>query len=425
VNRSNAEKYFNLNPDCFLIKGAKRGALYNLANGEVFSIDPVSVRILEGCENHDPIDEISSAVQKVTRDQIVDYLKKIEEAGMGRLSAEPSTEPKIDVKQRYEKLDFIWLELREDCNLKCRHCYCMSKPAAMDVDRLTHEEWKRMIDEAHDLGCRALQFIGGEPFLYGDKLFDLAEHAASRGYENMEIFSNLTILKDEWIDKMVEMKIDAATSIYSKRPEIHDLCTTVPGAFERTIRSFRKLKERGIDTRVACTVMKQNQDYLEETMEFLIKDLKARRPGFDPVRPSGRGNDEEIYPDKISKKAAYRTRAQFMDTDRNTFMKRINGNGCWQGKVVVSSTGVVYPCIMQRDDESSNVRDSSLESIIKGSIRKYWDISYDDIEVCRDCEYRYACHDCRPVAYGLSGKLTAKSLHCSYDPYEGEWKNVE
>lgn len=424
MSSKKAEKYFNLNSDCFFVKGAMRGALYNLSNGEVFSIDPVSVKVVERCEGHKSIDEISSGMEEVTKAQIIEYLKKIEEAGMGGLAGESCTDPKIDVAQRYEKLDFLWLELHEDCNLRCRHCYCMSKPAVDDVDRLKHEEWLRVIDEAYDLGCRVLQFIGGEPFLYGEKLFELAEHAASRGYTNMEIFSNLTFLKDEWIEKMVELKIEAATSIYSKRPEIHDLCTTVPGSFKRTIDAVHRLKEHGIQTRVACTIMKQNQDYLEETMEFL-KELDVRRPGFDLVRPSGRGNDEEIYPDKISKKAAYRSKAMFMETDRETFIKRYNGNGCWQGKVAVSSTGTVHPCIMQRDDDSSSIRESSLEDIIKGSIHKYWDISHDDIDVCKDCEYKYACHDCRPVAFGLSGELTAKSLHCSYDPYEGEWKDVE
>lgn len=420
----NGENYFSLNSDCFLIKGAKRGALYNLANGDVFSVDPVSVRILEGCERRASVDEIAAGVSEVGREAIAGYLAKIASAGMGRFSSAPNAEPKLDVQKRHETLDFLWLELREDCNLRCRHCYCMSKPAAREVDRLTHEEWKRVIAEAAELGCHELQFIGGEPLLYGDGLFDLAEYAVSLGFNKMEIFSNLTLLTDDWADRIVALKMDVATSIYSKRPEIHDLCTTVPGSLERTLAGVRKLRERGIRTRAGCTVMKQNQDHLEETMAF-FREVDMRRPGFDLVRPSGRGNDAEIFPDKISKRQQYKVRARFITTDRPTFIKRFNGNGCWQGKVVVSSTGAIHPCIMQRDDISTNVRTSSLRSILDGDLRKYWDISLDDIEVCRDCEYRYACQDCRPVAYGQSGRLTAKSLHCSYDPYAGEWKDAE
>ena len=44
------ETMFTLNSDCFLIKGVKRGAIYNLDTGDVYSIDENSVKILDKCE---------------------------------------------------------------------------------------------------------------------------------------------------------------------------------------------------------------------------------------------------------------------------------------------------------------------------------------------------------------------------------------
>jgi radical SAM protein with 4Fe4S-binding SPASM domain len=419
------EPYFDINRDVFLIKGAKRGALYNLSNGEIYSVDAAAVRIIEGCEAHRSIEDISSGTDEVDRLQIVGYLKRLAEAGLGTFVTKPSGEPKSNISRRYEHLDFTWFELREDCNLKCVHCYCMSAPDKPAPNRLTHAEWLGLIDDIRSLGCKALQFIGGEPFLYGDTIFELAEHAKEVGISHQEIFSNFTLLTDEWADRMADLGIVAATSIYSKRPEVHDLITTVPGSFERTMRGFDMLKERGIRVRVACTIMKHNQDTIDETSEFFREIGAQRRRRFDMVRPSGRGNDEEIYPDKLSRRRAYRKTGNFKAIGRETFIKRYNGNGCWQGKVAISSTGDVNPCIMQRDGTAENVRNKSLEEIIKSDIRRYWDISLDKIDICKDCEYRYACHDCRPVAIGQTGELKARSLHCSYDPYEGEWKDVE
>ena len=80
---------------------------------------------------------------------------------------------------------------------------------------------------------------------------------------------------------------------------------------------------------------------------------------------------------------------------------------------------------MQRDEPGGNVREQPLREIVRGGLRKYWELSLDDIEVCRDCEYRYACPDCRPITVGPTGRLTAKSAHCSYDPYRGEFVDVE
>ena len=415
--------YFDFNRDVFLVKGAKRGALHNLTNGEIFSVDPTSIKVVEGCETGKTMDEIAAGIDEVTKEQIVGYLQQIAEAGLGQFVDKPTTEPKINIEKRYQHLDFAWLELREDCNLRCLHCYCMSTPDNFKPDRLTHDEWLGLIDDISELNCKSIQFIGGEPFLYGEKIFDLAEHAKSLGIKRMEIFSNFTTLTPEWADRMKELGMCAATSIYSKRPEVHDEITTIEGSFERTMRGVNLLREREITLRVACTIMKQNQDYAEETWEFLKEIDAPRHRTFDMVRPSGRGNDEDIFPDKYSKKRKYRSKAQFLVTDRNTFIKRYNGNSCWQGKIAISSEGDVNPCIMQRDGTAENVRNKPLKEIIKGDIHKYWDISLDKIDICKDCEYRYACHDCRVVAAGETGELMARSLHCSYDPYEGEWKD--
>lgn len=424
MDPENAKKYFNINPDCFVIAGAKRGAVYDLAKGDVYSIDPMSLRILKACEANRPIADIVSEVQEVPPEEVHSYLDNLEKENIGKLSGEPYDGEKIDVGGRCDTLDYMWLELREDCNLTCRHCYCMCKPKTGVTNRLRHEEWMRLLDEGIGVGCKTMQFIGGEPFLYGDKLFDLAQHAREAGYESIEVFSNLTFLKDWWIDKIVELKMKVACSIFSKRPGIHDLVTMVPGSFEKTIKNVRLLKERGVQPRFALTIMKHNQDYLDETLEFL-HSMGNPRPGYDVVRPSGRGNDREIIPEKISKKRAYLTRPDFLHTDRKKFMKRFHGNGCWAGKLAVSSIGKVNPCIMQRDNQAGDVRKQSLEEIIAGPLRKYWDLSYDKIEVCKDCEYKYACSDCRPVTVGTTGELTAKSLHCCYDPYRGEWGEVE
>jgi radical SAM protein with 4Fe4S-binding SPASM domain len=411
-------EYFSLNADCFLVKGALRGALYNLANGDVYSIDPVSIRVLEGCDRGEPVARVLDDVREAPADEILGYLRRIEEAGMGRFHGPAAVPAKVDLHSPCMRLDFMWFELREDCNLRCRHCYCMSAPKTGITERLAFEDWMRLLDEGADLGCRAMQFIGGEPFLYGPRLFDLAARAAALGYESIGVFSNLTFLKEEWIDRLLEFRMNVSYSLYSKRPEIHDLVTGKRGSFDRTMANVRRLRERGVTARPCVTVMKQNQDFVDETMEFL-RELGVESPSFDLVRPAGRGGDEEILPDKFSGRRSFGNRGEFMQTDRTTFIRRANGNSCWQGKMAIGSTGDVHPCIMQRDGASGNVRSQSLKEIIAGGIRRYWDLSFDKIEVCRDCEYRYACHDCRPITYGPSGELTAKSIHCSYDPYRG------
>ena len=62
-----------------------------------------------------------------------------------------------------EGLQFLWLELTNRCNLRCGHCYTDSHPGSGHRDRLTTEDLESVLRQAYALGCRSVQFIGGEP----------------------------------------------------------------------------------------------------------------------------------------------------------------------------------------------------------------------------------------------------------------------
>ena len=52
--------------------------------------------------------------------------------------------------------------------------------------------------------------------------------------------------------------------------------------------------------------------------------------------------------------------------------------------------------------------------------KEKWGISKDHISVCRDCEFRYACSDCRAYLENPEDAFS-KPLKCGYDPYSGKW----
>lgn len=415
----NTYNYFILNSHCIMVEGAKRAALYDLNSGDVFSIDPVSRKIITFLRTGKAIGDIVHAIDEYDKDQIHTYLHQLEENNLGTFSDvyRAQEEPEFSVAP-YQQLNFMWLELKENCNLRCLHCYSESESQHSKPSKeLGVEDWKRLIQEGFDLGCRAMQFIGGEPLLFGEKLFDLTAFARELGYEVIELFSNLTLLKDSWIDLVEKYKMNVATSIYGARPEIHDRITQQKGSFRRTMAVVEKLNARGIPVRYGLTVMKQNQDYVDETLEFL-KKMGAKNPGFDVARPCGRANDDEVAPNKYK---WVRDNPTFFQVDKEEFIKRYRGNDCWQGKISISSSGDVMPCIMQRVDPAGNVNEQSLKEIIAGGIQKYWSLSRDKIDICKSCEYRYACKDCRPVSYGPTGQLVAKDPSCLYDPFKGEF----
>lgn len=49
---------------------------------------------------------------------------------------------------------------------------------------------------------------------------------------------------------------------------------------------------------------------------------------------------------------------------------------------------------------------------------EYWTIKKDDIDICKDCEFRYICSDCRVQ---VEHKY-ARPNTCIYNPYTNKWE---
>jgi radical SAM protein with 4Fe4S-binding SPASM domain len=69
-----------------------------------------------------------------------------------------------------------------------------------------------------------------------------------------------------------------------------------------------------------------------------------------------------------------------------------------------------------------NVRDVSLHSAVaRRDFREMWEINKDQIEVCKDCEFRYICIDCRAYLSRQEDRYS-KPAKCGYDPYTARWR---
>jgi len=53
--------------------------------------------------------------------------------------------------------------------------------------------------------------------------------------------------------------------------------------------------------------------------------------------------------------------------------------------------------------------------------QKYWKLSKDQIDICRECEFRYVCTDCRAYIEDPEN-IYSKPLKCGYDPATNQWQ---
>ncbi len=107
--------------------------------------------------------------------------------------------------------------------------------------------------------------------------------------------------------------------------------------------------------------------------------------------------------------------------DLETFAEGQRQNTCLNRKISVDARGEIRNCpSMARS--FGNLRDTSLHSALAHrDFAALWSINKDQIDICKDCEFRYVCTDCRAYLQDAAD-LYSKPSKCSYDPYTAEWQ---
>jgi MoaA/NifB/PqqE/SkfB family radical SAM enzyme len=241
-----------------------------------------------------------------------------------------------------QQLDFLWLELTRKCNLQCIHCYADSSPTIPLYQNLRSNDWAVLIDEAAELGCRKVQFIGGEPTLYPE-LPSLIRRAQKRRFDFIEIYTNGTMLRHELKQTLLDCNVALAFSIYASDPLVHDAVTLHHGSHGRTISNLKWALSSGLRVRVGVICTRINNQVAASTLRFL-EGLGVSSISFDRERGIGRGKQMQQSFDPASELCGR----------------------CWQGRLCITAQGEAFPCVFSRSYPVGSVK-LGLASILHGT----------------------------------------------------------
>jgi len=186
-------------------------------------------------------------------------------------------------------LDFLWLEVTRKCNLKCIHCYTDSSAQLPLMGRMQYDDWQRVLEQGASLGCRTVQFIGGEPILY-PHLTHLIADARVLDYRFIEVFTNGTLLNDSLFEIFQQFDVHLAFSVYAHGTEIHENITKKRGSFQKTLDGIRRALDHILTVRVGVTLMEANENDLEK-VKAILTQIGIATVGVDRLRGVGRGGD--------------------------------------------------------------------------------------------------------------------------------------
>lgn len=272
-------------------------------------------------------------------------------------------------------LSFLWLEVTSKCNLECLHCYADSGPRADLLGRMSTEDWLAVIREAADVGCRQVQFIGGEPTLHPD-LARMIEFASACGHTFVEVFTNAATLGEDLLRTFVRFGVHVVTSFYSDDPAVHDRITKRRGSFVRSVAGIKRIVAAGLPVRAGIIETGDNVGHALRARRFLeglgVRDIKV-----DFQRGVGRGAQRAGEEEPMSPLCGE----------------------CWKGKLCITATGRAYPCVFSRFAEVGSI-EVGVRGIVSGEPLS---------------EFRAALREYRRNAESKGGGLSLEAGDCGPD----------
>ena len=110
----------------------------------------------------------------------------------------------------------------------------------------------------------------------------------------------------------------------------------------------------------------------------------------------------------------------YFNVNRDKVLESLNHNSCLNKKISIDKNGNIKNC-PSMPESFGNIKDISLEDALNHpEFKNYWNINKDQIEVCKYCEFRHICTDCRAYLEEPEN-IYSKPLKCGYNPYTNQW----
>jgi len=415
------EEFLSLAEKVYLVKGPVGAALYDFRERKVWAVPPLVLAILEAATNGLTFE--AAVKQSLGKDVRPTALKTVRQFVQNHPALEfsPVVPPRPTSPPLSRTVQPTWLmfEITSACNLSCCHCYLPATRGAVNHTEptLSTRRWVELMEEGRRVGFGALGLTGGEPAVHPELQW-LLRLAHGLGYQPIALFTNLTLLSDELLAMISEIGAEVHTSLYSLDAQTHDTITGEPGSFERVIEGLRRILAAGVETFVGIPVMEQNLATVDQTIGFLADmGIALDHIKTDCTLPIGRGANLRPLPEA----QVWRSKVDGLRVDG----WRLLVDTCWAGRLAIANNGDVFVCVGERQT-LGNVATVPLRAVVVSkAVRSLWGITLDEVSVCAECEFRYACFDCRAVAHLLSGDLRGRDPTCPYTPATGLWRQKE
>ena len=189
---------------------------------------------------------------------------------------------------------FLFLDINQRCNLRCRHCHYWRKD---DRDRNRYLPTSRrheVLQEFAELNPDgAVVICGGESMLDLDDYFSITKECIRLRIQCFSVINGTRVQTEAMADRMIaEGPSEITLSINSPEAEIHDTSRGVRGSHNQVVKAMRFL----IDSRsqlkakkpiyAMAVIFEQNYRDLDRFYDFILNDVGADKLKLNFLQPS-------------------------------------------------------------------------------------------------------------------------------------------
>jgi MoaA/NifB/PqqE/SkfB family radical SAM enzyme len=147
------------------------------------------------------------------------------------------------------------------CNLRCTYCNFPD----MKASELSTNQWRGIIDQLADMGCRRIGFLGGEPLLRED-LPELIEHVRQHGMSCV-LTSNGLLVPDriKWLSQLNTLVL----SLDATSPDNDTV--RGKGVLEAVKRAIAAAQDEGLSVKINAVLSAKTSSSLDSLLSLIDK----------------------------------------------------------------------------------------------------------------------------------------------------------